>query len=137
MQSKKCHSTSLPQLSKRATQADTFINFPTSLMSIWKTSNDGTISIFTETGVTYHKETDVLIRCNGAPILIGVWDEYGRYRIPLIQKRGKWQPRPLSKKARHSLLKTNSVYNLPSTEQGIKWMHAVCGYPVKSDKRRC
>jgi hypothetical protein len=24
------------------------------------------------------------------------------------------------------------VYDLPSTEQGIKWMHAVCGYPVKS-----
>lgn len=27
---------------------------------------------------------------------------------------------------------TNSVYNLPSTEQSIKWMHAVCGYPVIS-----
>ena len=26
----------------------------------------------------------------------------------------------------------NNVYDLPSTEQGIKWMHAVCGYPVKS-----
>ena len=26
----------------------------------------------------------------------------------------------------------NSVYNLPSTEQAVKWMHAVCGYPVKS-----
>ena len=25
-----------------------------------------------------------------------------------------------------------NVYDLPSTEQGIKWMHAVCGYPVKS-----
>jgi hypothetical protein len=24
------------------------------------------------------------------------------------------------------------VYDLPSTEQAIKWMHAVCGYPVKS-----
>ena len=24
------------------------------------------------------------------------------------------------------------MYNLPSTEQGIKWMHAVCGYSVKS-----
>jgi len=24
------------------------------------------------------------------------------------------------------------VYNLPTTEQGIKWMHAVCRYPVKS-----
>jgi hypothetical protein len=26
----------------------------------------------------------------------------------------------------------NSVYDLPSTKQAIKWMHAVCGYPVKS-----
>ncbi len=25
----------------------------------------------------------------------------------------------------------NSVYDLPSTEQAIKWMHAVCGYPVE------
>ena len=24
------------------------------------------------------------------------------------------------------------MYDLPSTEQAIKWMHAVCGYPVKS-----
>ena len=26
----------------------------------------------------------------------------------------------------------NSVYNLPSTEQAIKWMYVVCGYPVNS-----
>ena len=26
----------------------------------------------------------------------------------------------------------NSVYDLPSTEQAIKWMHAVCGFPAKS-----
>ena len=25
----------------------------------------------------------------------------------------------------------NSVYDLPSTEQAVKWMQAVCGYPVK------
>jgi hypothetical protein len=30
------------------------------------------------------------------------------------------------------LRQANSVYDLPSTEQAIKWMHAVCGYPVKS-----
>jgi hypothetical protein len=29
------------------------------------------------------------------------------------------------------LLQANSVYDLPSTEQAIKWMRAVCGYPVK------
>jgi hypothetical protein len=121
-----------PQLSERATTADTFNNFPTSLMSVGKTSDDGTISIFTKTRVIVHKETDVLIRCKGAPLLIGVRDKHGRHRIPLIQERGQWQPRTPSKKARHALEKANSVYNLPSTEQGIKWMHAVCRYPVKS-----
>ena len=124
MQSIKCHATS-PQLSKRATMADTFTNFPTSLMSVGNTSDDSTISIFTKTGVTVHKETDVLIRCKGAPLLIGVRDEHGQYRIPLIQKRGQWQPRTPSKKAQHALLKANSVYNQPSKEQGIKWMHSV------------
>ena len=121
-----------PQLSARATLADTFTNFPTSLMSVGKTSDDGTISIFTKTGVTVHNETDVLIRCKGAPLLIGVRDEQGRYRIPLIQHRGQWQPRTPTNRARLTLEKANSVYDLPSTEQGIKWMHAVCGYPVKS-----
>jgi hypothetical protein len=88
-----------PQLSKRATTADMFTNFPTSLMSVGKTSDDGTISIFTKTGVTVHKETDVLIRCKGALLLIGAQDKHGQYRIPLIQKRGQWQPRTPSKRA--------------------------------------
>eukprot|EP00804_Cyclotella_cryptica_P021956 CCRYP_000903-RA/>CCRYP_000903-RA protein AED:0.16 eAED:0.16 QI:0/0/0/1/1/1/4/0/960 len=35
-------------------------------------------------------------------------------------------------KARTVLSQAHSVYDLPSTEQAIKWMHAVCGYPVKS-----
>ena len=121
-----------PQLSEKASRADTFDNFPTSLMSVGKTADDGTISIFTKTGVTVHKETDVLIRCKKAPILIGVRDEHGRYRIPLIQKRGQWQPQTPSKKQRRDLEMAGNVYDLPSTEQGIKWMHAVCGYPVKS-----
>jgi hypothetical protein len=29
------------------------------------------------------------------------------------------------------LRQANSVYDLPSTAQAVKWMHAVCGYPVK------
>jgi hypothetical protein len=29
------------------------------------------------------------------------------------------------------LRQANSIYDLPSTEQAIKWMHVVCGYPVK------
>ncbi|KAL7525268.1 hypothetical protein ACHAWF_001283, partial [Thalassiosira exigua] len=102
-------------------------------MSVDKTSDAGTISIFTQDGVTIHNEQDVLITCKGAPILIGVRDDSnGRYRIPPVQHRGQWQPCKPSKKAKSILRQANSVYDLPSTEQAIKWMHAVCGYPVKS-----
>ncbi len=79
--------TQLPfkDLSAQAMQADTFQDFPSSLMSMGKTANDGTIFIFTKDGVTVHKETDVLITCKGEHILIGVRNERGRYQIPLIQ----------------------------------------------------
>ena len=101
-------------------------------MSVGCTADAGTISIFTKDDVTVYKEEDVLITCKGAPILIGARDSRGRYRIPLQQYRNNWQPRRPSKKARRALRQANSVYDLPSTEQAIKWMHAVCGYPVKS-----
>ena len=49
-----------------------------------------------------------------------------------MQQWGQWQPRRPSKQAFKALQQANSIYNLPSTKQAIKWMHAVCGYPVKS-----
>ena len=100
-------------------------------MSVGKTSDDGTISIFTKDGVIIHKEDDALITCKGEPIFIGKRDERGRYRIPLIEQRGQWQPRKPLKRAKKYLQEANSVYDLPSTKQAIKWMHAVCGCPVK------
>ena len=57
---------------------------------------------------------------------------HGRYRIKFVQQIGTWQPHKPSKKARDYLQQANRVYSLPSTEQKIKWMHAVCAYPVKS-----
>mgnify|MGYP006195720141 FL=1 len=82
------HVSRLPfkQLSDRAASADSFEDFPSSLMSVGKTSDDGTISIFTKDGVTVHKEHDVLITCKGEPLLIGIRDDKGRYRIPLVQQ---------------------------------------------------
>ncbi len=73
------HITQLPfhKLSVRAMQADSFQDFQTSLMSMGKTSNNGTISVFTKTGVTVFKEEDVLIKCKGKPILISVRDGRG------------------------------------------------------------
>jgi hypothetical protein len=83
--------TQLPfqQLSARAMQADTFQDFPTSLMSVGKTADDGSVSVFTKEGVNVFKEEDVLITCKGEPILIGVRDSHGQYQIPLMQQRGQ------------------------------------------------
>jgi hypothetical protein len=74
-----------PQLSTKASEADTFNDFPTSLMSVGKTADDGNISIFTKEGVSVYKEEDILITCKGEAILIGKHDKRGRYRIPLAQ----------------------------------------------------
>ncbi|KAL7487503.1 hypothetical protein ACHAW6_013082 [Cyclotella cf. meneghiniana] len=101
-------------------------------MSVGNTADDCTISIFTKDSVTIHKDTDVLITCQGKPLLIGVQNEHGRCRIPLIQHSGQWQPRTPSKKASTVLSQANNVYDLPSTKQAIKWMHAIGRYPVKS-----
>ncbi len=99
--SKAKYVTQLPfrQLSGQATQADTFQELPSSLMSVGKAADDGTVSVFTKEGVTVFKEEDVLITCKGEPILIGVRDSHGRYQIPLVQQRGQWQPRCPSKQA--------------------------------------
>jgi len=87
--SKAKYATQLPfrQLSAPAMQADTFQDFPTSLISVGKTADDGTVSVFTKAGGNVFKEEDVLITCKGEPILIIVRDSHGRYRIPLMQQR--------------------------------------------------
>ena len=79
-----------------------------------------------------YKEEDVLITCQRKPILIGKQDEYGQYRIPLTQSCGKWKTCKPTRNPNMYLQQANSVYKLPSTEESIKWVHAVCGYPVKS-----
>ncbi len=97
--------TQLPfqKLSAQSRQADTFQDFPTSLMSMGKTSDDGMVSVFTKEGMNVFKEEDVIITCKGEPILIGIRDNQGRYRMPLMQQRGHWQPRRPSKQAQKAL----------------------------------
>eukprot|EP00804_Cyclotella_cryptica_P011508 CCRYP_017067-RA/>CCRYP_017067-RA protein AED:0.60 eAED:0.30 QI:0/0/0/0.5/0/0.5/2/0/565 len=77
-----------PQLSINAALADSFDDFPQSLMSIGKTCDNGTVAIFPQTGVTVHKDTEILITCRGEPLLIGARDEHGCYRILLAQHKG-------------------------------------------------
>eukprot|EP00804_Cyclotella_cryptica_P020102 CCRYP_014888-RA/>CCRYP_014888-RA protein AED:0.26 eAED:0.26 QI:0/-1/0/1/-1/1/1/0/393 len=81
-----------PTLSPQAAQADSFTDFPHSLMSNGKTADDKTVSIFMWDGITIHDKHDVLITCQGALVLSGVRDTHGCYCIPLVQTHGQWQP---------------------------------------------
>ena len=61
-------------LSPSVAEADTFEYFPTSLMSVGKTSDDGNVSVFTKEDVKVYKDEDVLTTCKGKPILVGKRD---------------------------------------------------------------
>jgi hypothetical protein len=41
-------------------------------MSAGKTSDDGTVLVFTKEGINTFKEEDVLVTCKWEPILIGI-----------------------------------------------------------------
>ena len=101
-------------------------------MSVGKTYDYGKVYIFTKYGVTVYNEEYVLITCQRNPTLIGKRDERGRYQIPLTQDHGQWQPRRITNEAKRKLQQAHSVYDLSSKDEAIKWMHAVCGYTVKS-----
>ena len=111
------------QLSKKAAEADTLDELTTSLMSVGKTADDGNVSRFTKEGVRVYKEKNVLITRQRQTILIGKRDERDRYRITLTHDHGKWKPRKPTKKSKKYLQQANSVYDLPCTEEAIKWMH--------------
>ena len=92
------------------------------------------MSIFTKDGVTVYKEEHVIITCQRKPINIGKRYGCDRYRIPLTQDHGKWQPCRTIKAEIIQLQLERSLYDLSYKEEAIKWIHTVCGYPVKSIK---
>jgi hypothetical protein len=65
-------------------------------MSMGKTLDDSTVSVFMKEGINVFKEEDT---CKGKPILIGIQDNQGQYQIPLMQQQRHWQPRGPSKQA--------------------------------------
>ena len=120
------------QISHKESTTDTFTDSPNFLMSVGNTADDNTISVFTKYDVKFYYKEDVLITCKNNPVLIRVCNISGLYCILLQQRRGQWQPCQPSKKAKKALRQSKNMCDLPSTEQSIKCMNAVCGYPVKT-----
>lgn len=97
-----------------------------------KMNNNSILSIFISDRVTANKEDNALVTCKGKQILVRIQDNSARYRIPLVQQQDTWKPCRPSKQGTKTLQQANSVYDLPSTEEYNKWMHAACDFPVKS-----
>ena len=120
------------QPSDQTAKADTFDDFPSSLLSVGKTEDNGNTSIFTKKGVIVHKEEDVVITWKDTQILIGERDERGLYWIPLVQESGQMLPRPPTPQTEDNVHEANIVYDLPYTKQAIKLMQPVCVFLVES-----
>jgi len=116
--------TSLPfrQLSKKAREAHVLPQLRQSLMSVNKLSEEGYTTIFhlENEGVTVHEKGTLTIATSSPPVLQGCKEkEDNLWTVSTNEEQGKEE--------------ANNAYNLPSTKQSIRYLHAAAGFPVESE----
>jgi len=91
-------------------------------MSVNKLSEEGYTTIFhpENKGVTVHEKGTLTIATSSPPVLQGCKEKGDNL----------WTE---STNEEESKEKANNVYNLPSTKQSIRYLHAAAGLPVKSE----
>ncbi len=109
------------QLSKEAREAHILPGLKKSLLSVNKMAENGYTTIFHERneGVTIHKSGTLTITTSEPPVLRG--SKPTRSYLWTVLTDGD---KPKCEEA-------NNVYNLPSTKEMIKYLHASAGHPVK------
>ena len=110
----------LEQLSKKAREADILPGLKTPLVSVNKMAEEGYTTIFHpgEEGVTVHKQGTVSITTTEPPVLQG------------CKKKGAtlWT---ISADDDTKKERVNKVYDLPSINQTVRYLHAAAGFPTK------
>ena len=98
-----------------------------SLVSVGKLSDAGYCTIFMpgNQGVHVIDGNNVKIHVSGEAVLRGWRDHQGLWRVPLEDGNSA----PLSPRQLKESL--NNVFDLPSTEQTIRYLHACAGFPTK------
>ena len=120
------------------------------LASVSRMTDAGLVCIFHpgEEGFTAYRKEDVNITYNAPPTIEGYREVGPRgpnlWRVPYRQPRAKpagghgyaFAARTLARQSLEQGLQTveraNNVYDLPSIEQAIHWIHAALGYPAAS-----
>jgi len=110
----------LDRLSQKAREADILPGLKTPLVSVNKMAEEGYTTIFHpgEDGVTVHKQGTVSITTTEPPVLQG------------CKKRGAtlWT---ISADDETKIERANNVYDLPSINQTVRYLHAAAGFPTK------
>ena len=123
------------KLNKQARELDLLPELrDNSLISVCKLADAGYTTIFHagDGGVTVHWHDDVFIRVSKEAVLKGWRDESGLWRVPIKDKVENENTdtlilqRPLPTEA------ALSVYDLPSTEKIVRYLHAALGFPTKA-----
>ncbi|KAL7549604.1 hypothetical protein ACHAWF_012876, partial [Thalassiosira exigua] len=98
-----------------------------SLVGVPKLAANGYTTIFYPEGkgVEVYDEHDVVIEAKNAPKLRGWQDESGLWRVPMVD--GLAEKDDLWTKGQ-----VNNLFNLPSTEQRVAYIHACLGFPTKA-----
>ena len=125
---KASHKTNLPfsSLSAKAREADVLPALKqNSLVSVGKFADANYTTIFHPQGegVTVHKPGTFKLRLLREPVLQGWRDANGLWRLSREQDTPSEQ-----NKCKESAA---NVYNLPSTPQAIRYLHAAAGFPAK------
>ena len=119
-----------------------------SLEGVGKYSDKGYVVVYHPhyDGVTVHKKDDIIIDWKRPPIRTGWRDRQDKLwhwslKAPMPQKGTQLLERdaptvtPLdiaTQMPKGTVAIANNVYELPSIREGIRFMHAVCGFPAKS-----
>jgi hypothetical protein len=119
---KASYTTQLPftQLSNKAREADILPGLKTPLLSVNKMAEEGYLTIFHpgEQGVTIHSPGSVSIITKSPPVLQGCKPKGAKL----------WT---ISDKDESTKESANNVYDLPSINQTVKYLHAAAGFPTR------
>ena len=123
------HTALLPTcaLSKGARESYVVPGVQESLVSVPVFSSNGYTTVFLpgNRGVKVYKQDDLSMVEKSPPVLQGWRDARGLFMVPIADKATISKSLDVHKSA-------NSVYELPSTKEVVRFLHAALGFPTKA-----
>eukprot|EP00804_Cyclotella_cryptica_P016849 CCRYP_001818-RA/>CCRYP_001818-RA protein AED:0.39 eAED:0.38 QI:0/-1/0/1/-1/1/1/0/475 len=124
----------MTQLPMAARETHILPNLQASLMSVSVLANNGCTTIFHpyHKGVTVHGPGGINLTLTTEALLQGWRDPDGLWRVPLTTKVTDLTAHTIALDRPAPPIAAYSVYELPSTEKVVRFLHAALGFPTKA-----